>query len=209
MYEKGCASDRHPATYCLRTGANGRATRGGQKPAGIKKARCGHALVKNAQWRLLKRHHVNNTRAIPLMKTGRCDSKHGANRQVNEPLTTPLISLIPTDHTSRIQSPPPHTPQKPRITLSFPRPSPHPTPPPSPSQSIALQVSIYLAIPQVLEPPLPGQQQVLDQEGGRHHAHAVVAPPHAPQLSHGRVHKGVAWGGGGAGWRGVHGWADG
>ena len=61
-----------------------------------------------------------------------------------------------------------------------------------PAQRIVLEISIQLRVPEVLQPPLPGQQQVLDQEGRGDNPQTVVSPTGAPQLLHGRVNQGVS-----------------
>jgi hypothetical protein len=53
-----------------------------------------------------------------------------------------------------------------------------------PAQCVTLQVGVYLAVPQVLEAPLPWQQQVLHQKVAGNHTHTVVTPAHRPQLPH-------------------------
>ena len=60
-----------------------------------------------------------------------------------------------------------------------------------PPKGVALQVGIQQGIPEVLEAPLPRQQQVLHQEAGAHHARPVVQPAGAPQLAHASINQGV------------------
>ena len=60
-----------------------------------------------------------------------------------------------------------------------------------PAEGGALQIGVQQGVPVVLEAPLPGQQQVLDQEAGADDADAVVQPAAAPQLAHARVHQRV------------------
>jgi len=57
-----------------------------------------------------------------------------------------------------------------------------------PAQGSALQVSVQQGVPVVFEAPLPGQQQVLDQEAGTDDTNAIVQPAAAPQLPHACVH---------------------
>mmetsp|Transcript_5164 Transcript_5164/g.9231 ORF Transcript_5164/g.9231 Transcript_5164/m.9231 type:complete len:611 (+) Transcript_5164:80-1912(+) len=61
-----------------------------------------------------------------------------------------------------------------------------------PAQSIALQVGVDESVPKVLEPPLPRQVEVLDEEVADEHPQPVVAPARGPELLHARVDKRVA-----------------
>lgn len=61
-----------------------------------------------------------------------------------------------------------------------------------PAQRVALKVRINEHVPKVLEAPLPRQKQVLDEEGRRDHARAVVQPAGRPELPHRGVDEWVA-----------------
>mmetsp|Transcript_44136 Transcript_44136/g.110824 ORF Transcript_44136/g.110824 Transcript_44136/m.110824 type:complete len:510 (-) Transcript_44136:515-2044(-) len=60
------------------------------------------------------------------------------------------------------------------------------------AQGVALHIRVQQRVPEVLQAPLPRQEQVLHEEAGADHAQPVVHPAGAPQLQHARVHQRVA-----------------
>lgn len=61
-----------------------------------------------------------------------------------------------------------------------------------PAKGITLEVCIQEHIPEVLQPPLPWQQQVLHQERCSEHTGTIVHPPSHPQLAHRGINDGVS-----------------